>query len=98
MQAKFQGQCYLCSSEIRVGDEITRSNAERSHRSYVHTRCNPAAGIYNRARFQVVVTASDPQGYIAVGEGRRFVHRSVAEGNAKGLRQLGATVEVRELV
>jgi hypothetical protein len=45
----------------------------------------------------VEVTKADEKGYIQVGVVKRYVHRGPAEGCAAGLRQLGATVEVRPL-
>lgn len=96
MRAKYPGTCNLCNLAIVSGDEITRDNAARPHSFYVHTACNPVAGL-SRAGFVVEVTQSDEKGYIAVGVIKRYVHRGPAEGCAAGLRQLGATVEVRPI-
>lgn len=96
MQAKYPGHCNLCASAIAVGDDITCDNNRKPHRFYVHTACNPVAGVC-RAGFVVEVTHGDEKGYIAVGVVKRYVHRGPAEGCAGGLRQLGATVEVRPI-
>jgi hypothetical protein len=96
MKAKYPSHCNLCDSAIVPGDEITRDNNAKPHRFYVHTNCNPVAGV-SRAGFAVVVTVADDKGWIPVGVVKRYVHRGPAEGCATGLRQLGATVEVRAL-
>jgi hypothetical protein len=94
MQAKYPGTCNLCGLVIVPGDEITRDNNRKPHSFYVHSGCNPVAGI-SRAGFVVEVTRGDEKGYIAVGVVKRYVYRGPADGFAEGLRQLGATVEVK---
>lgn len=96
MRAKYPGHCNLCSTAILPGDNIVRDNNRKPHSFYVHAACNPVAGI-SRAGFVVEVTQADEKRYIAVGIVKRYVHRGPAESCATGLRQMGATVEVRPL-
>lgn len=97
MQAKYLGHCNLCQSAIVPGDEITRDNNRKPHSFYVHANCSPVAGV-SRAGFAVEVTQADEKGYIQTGVIKRYVHRGPADAYAAGLRQLGATVEVKPLV
>lgn len=96
MIAKYASQCQYCSESIEPGDEITRGNGGR-HASYSHARCVPAAGVVSRARFEVVVTVADERGWIPTSYRKQYVNESGANGCAKGLRNCGATVEVRPL-
>jgi ribosomal protein S5 len=90
LQAKYPGHCQLCDNAIAVGNEITRDNNERRHRSYVHAGCKPVAGTTRRAGYRVTVVKGDAKGYIAAGHSRQYVSRKVADAHADGLRQLGA--------
>ena len=92
MLAKFDSVCHLCNSPIYAGQEITRDNNERSHRSYVHADCNPTAGRIRRAGYRVTITKANPRDF-TVGESRQFVYESKANEVAEWLRRLGCEVE-----
>lgn len=90
MKAKYPGHCQLCGGSIAEGDEITRDNNDRRHRSYVHSSCKPAAGIYRRAAFRVEVIEPDEKGYIPKGTHKQYVRESMAQAVAQSWRDLGA--------
>lgn len=96
MNANYPGHCNLCDLPITVGDEITRDNNERRHRSFVHASCKPVTGTVHRAGFRVTITKANSRDF-TVGYSRQFVYESKANEQAEWLRGFGCEVEVLPL-
>lgn len=96
LTAKYSGHCNLCNLPIVEGDEISRDNNERRHRSYVHASCKPVSGTVRRAGYRVTITKANSRDF-TVGYSRQFVYESKANEQADWLRGFGCEVEVTTL-
>lgn len=87
MHARYRDFCPYCSTDIQPGEEIVRVGPNPGHFRWSHATCRPAAGGQMAAGYRVrVIESTNP--HVRIGEGRQFVRRGSAIGEARGLASL----------